>query len=157
MEQHLEQFIQEIEANPTVDLILYPEGYCQVTHLDEVKELAKRFQTAVVMGYRNEQNVDRALIINKRGETLLDRAKTPEAMPLLMPSTVEDDGRRYGYVLCREIFMGLDGRELLTTCLLGNLKWELLGKTVLFLATVMDQARRAVPALGCFGRRGATG
>ena len=109
MEQHLEQFIQEIEANPTVDLVLYPEGYCQYTHLDEVKELAKTFQTAVVMGYRNEKNVDRALIIDKRGETVLDRAKTPETMPLFMPSTVEDDGRRYGYLLCREIFMGLDG------------------------------------------------
>ncbi|MFC4682865.1 hypothetical protein [Exiguobacterium sp. s149] len=109
MEQHLEQFIQDINANPTVDLILYPEGYCQVTHLDEVKQLAKRFQKSVVMGYRNEQNVDRALIINKRGETLLDRAKTPETMPLFMPSTIEDDGHRYGYVLCREIFMGLDG------------------------------------------------
>lgn len=109
MEQHLEQFIQEIEANPTVDLVLYPVGYCQYTHLDEVKELAKTFQTAVVMGYRNEKNVDRALIIDKRGETVLDRAKTPETMPLFMPSTVEDDGRRYGYVLCREIFMGLDG------------------------------------------------
>lgn len=109
MEKHLEQFIQDIKANPDVDLILYPEGYCQITHLPEVKELAKTFQTAVVMGYRNEQNVDRALIINKRGETLLDRAKTPESMPLFMPSTADDDGLRYGYVLCREIFMGLDG------------------------------------------------
>ncbi|WP_214716421.1 MULTISPECIES: hypothetical protein [unclassified Exiguobacterium] len=109
MEQHLEQFIQDIKANPAVDLMLYPEGYCQYTHLDEVKELAKMFQAAVVMGYRNEQNVDRALIINKRGETLLDRAKTPEAMPLFMPSTADDDGLRYGYVLCREIFMGLEG------------------------------------------------
>lgn len=109
MEQHLEQFTRDIIANPDVDLVLYPEGYCQYTHLDEVKELAKKFQTAVVMGYRNEQNVDRALIIDKRGETVLDRAKTPETMPLFMPSTVEDDGRRYGYVLCREIFMGLDG------------------------------------------------
>lgn len=26
MEQHLEPFIQDINANPTVDLILYPEG-----------------------------------------------------------------------------------------------------------------------------------
>ncbi|MBQ6459381.1 MAG: hypothetical protein IJJ35_07270 [Exiguobacterium sp.] len=40
--------------------------------------------------------------------------------------------------------------ELLATYLLHKLKWELLGKTVLLLATVMDQARRAVPALnGC--------
>ncbi|WP_214735263.1 hypothetical protein [Exiguobacterium sp. s154] len=40
--------------------------------------------------------------------------------------------------------------ELLATYLLRKLKWELLGKTVLLPATVMDQARRAVPALnGC--------
>ncbi len=37
--------------------------------------------------------------------------------------------------------------ELLTTCLLRSLKWEFLGKTVLLLATIIDQARRAVPAL----------
>ena len=37
--------------------------------------------------------------------------------------------------------------ELLTTCLLRNLKWELLGKTVLLLATIIYQAHRAVPAL----------
>ena len=40
--------------------------------------------------------------------------------------------------------------ELLATYLLHNLKWELLGKTVLLPATVIYQARRAVPALnGC--------
>ncbi|WP_214820902.1 MULTISPECIES: NAD-dependent epimerase/dehydratase family protein [unclassified Exiguobacterium] len=37
--------------------------------------------------------------------------------------------------------------ELLATYLLRKLKWKLLGKTVLSPATVMDQARRAVPAL----------
>ena len=40
--------------------------------------------------------------------------------------------------------------ELLATYLLHKLKWELLGKTVLLPATVIYQARRAVPALnGC--------
>ncbi|WP_214756285.1 sigma-70 family RNA polymerase sigma factor [Exiguobacterium sp. s157] len=61
----------------------------------------------------------------------------------------------------RQIFMGryfhFQSSELLTTYLLRDLKWELLGKTVLRPATVMGQARRAVPALRCFGRRGATG
>ena len=43
-----------------------------------------------------------------------------------------------------------DNSELLATYLLHKLKWELLGKTMLLPATVMDQARRAVPALnGC--------
>ena len=40
--------------------------------------------------------------------------------------------------------------ELLATYLLHSLKWELLGKTMLLPATVIYQARRAVPALnGC--------
>ena len=37
--------------------------------------------------------------------------------------------------------------ELLATYLLHNLKWELLGKTVLLPATVVYQARRVVPTL----------
>ncbi len=37
--------------------------------------------------------------------------------------------------------------ELLTTYLLRKLKWELLGKTVLLLATIVYQARRVVPTL----------
>ncbi len=37
--------------------------------------------------------------------------------------------------------------ELLTTYLLRKLKWELLGKIVLLLATIIDQARRVVPTL----------
>ena len=37
--------------------------------------------------------------------------------------------------------------ELLATYLLCKLKWELLGKTVLLLATVVYQARRVVPTL----------
>ncbi|MCM3280154.1 hypothetical protein M3591_06350 [Exiguobacterium sp. MER 193] len=40
--------------------------------------------------------------------------------------------------------------ELLATYLLHKLKWELLGKTMLLLATIVYQAHRAVPALnGC--------
>ena len=37
--------------------------------------------------------------------------------------------------------------ELLATYLLHKLKWELLGKTVLLLATIVYQARRVVPTL----------
>ncbi|TCI54116.1 hypothetical protein EVJ24_07405 [Exiguobacterium sp. SH1S21] len=109
LEQHLEQFIHDIEMNPSVDLILYPEGYCKLTHLDTVSELANRFKTAVVMGYRDAQQKDRALIMNTRGDIMLDRAKTPETMALFTPFTVQDDDLRYGYLLCREIFMGLNG------------------------------------------------
>ncbi len=59
-----------------------------------------------------------------------------------------DDGQAllYRYKNERSIFES----ELLATYLLHKLKWELLGKTVLLPATVIYQARRAVPALkGC--------
>ncbi|WP_214795078.1 MULTISPECIES: hypothetical protein [unclassified Exiguobacterium] len=109
MERNLEQLKLEIESNPTVDLILYPEGYCTYTELDRVRELAIQFKTSIVFGYRDESNKDRVLIINNKGETLLTRRKTPEDELLLMPSTATDGSEQYGYLLCREIFMGSEG------------------------------------------------
>ena len=48
------------------------------------------------------------------------------------------------------LVIDVDHCELLATYLLRKLKWELLGKNVLLLATFIYQARRAVPALnGC--------
>ena len=109
MERNLEQLKREIESNPTVDLILYPEGYCTYTELDKVSELATQFKTSIVLGYRDEWNKDRVLIINNRGETLLTRRKTPENELLFMPSSATDGAEEYGYLLCREIFMGSEG------------------------------------------------
>lgn len=108
-ETGLEQFEREIAAYPEVDLIVYPEGYCTVTELERVQHLAKQFETAIVLGYKDEANLDRAAIIDATGTILLNRAKTPEAGPLYTPSTANDGSFRYGYVLCREIFLGNDG------------------------------------------------
>ncbi len=109
MERNLEQLKLEIESNPTVDLILYPEGYCTHTELDVLSNLAIKFNTSIVLGYRDDTNIDRVLIINKKGETLLTRRKTPENELLFMPSNVTDGSEEYGYLLCREIFMGSEG------------------------------------------------
>ncbi|WP_214819854.1 MULTISPECIES: hypothetical protein [unclassified Exiguobacterium] len=109
MERNLEQLKLEIESNPTVDLILYPEGYCTYTELDVLGNLAIKFNTSIVLGYRDDTNKDRVLIINKKGETLLTRRKTPENELLFMPSNVTDELEEYGYLLCREIFMGSEG------------------------------------------------
>ncbi len=109
MEQDLKQLKLEVEANPTVDLILYPEGYCTFTELDMIRQLASAFKTAIVLGYRDDTNKDRVLIVNKKGETLLTRPKTPESERLYMPSSVIDGAEEYGYLLCREIFMGVEG------------------------------------------------
>ncbi|MGA9467020.1 MAG: hypothetical protein WBV10_05295, partial [Exiguobacterium marinum] len=50
-------------------------------------------------------------------------------------------------VAMTDLLNNQDNRELLATYLLRKLKWELLGKTVLLLATVVYQARRMVPTL----------
>ncbi|WP_251128051.1 hypothetical protein [Exiguobacterium sp. s48] len=99
MERSLKQLKQEIESNPTVDLILYPEGYCTYTELDELSDLAIKFNTSIVLGYRDDTNKDRVLIVNKNGETLLTRRKTPESERLFMPSSVIDGAEEYGYLL----------------------------------------------------------
>lgn len=109
IERNLEQLKREIESNPTVDLILYPEGYCTYTELDGLSDLAIKFNTSIVLGYRDDTNKDRVLIINKQGDTLLTRRKTPENQLLFMPSSVTDGVEEYGYLLCREIFMGGEG------------------------------------------------
>ncbi|WP_214851283.1 hypothetical protein [Exiguobacterium sp. s193] len=108
-ETDLQQLRRELAAYPDIDIVLYPEGYCRQTDLVTLCQLAKQYTTMIVTGYRDADRLDRALIINEHGEILLDRAKTPEAGPLYQPSTVADNDHRYGYLLCREIFLGLDG------------------------------------------------
>ncbi|WP_137791605.1 hypothetical protein [Bacillus sp. E(2018)] len=108
-ETELEQLEKEIKNYPSVDLILYPEGYLQATKLEEVRKLAKIFKTSIVTGYKDKHNKDRALIINHEGEIILEREKTPENDELYSPSIVKDNESMYGYLLCREVFLGLRG------------------------------------------------
>jgi hypothetical protein len=108
-EIELEQLEEEIKNNSSVDLILYPEGYIQETKLERVSQLAKTFHTSIVTGYKDKHNLDRTLIMNNEGEIILDRAKTPVHNELYIPSTAEDNGITYGYLLCREVFLGLRG------------------------------------------------
>ncbi|QNR21074.1 hypothetical protein HNY42_09055 [Exiguobacterium sp. Helios] len=108
-ETQLEQLRREIAAHPEIDMLLYPEGYCRETDVATLRQLAKQYATIIVTGYRDADRLDRALIINTAGDILLDRAKTPEAGPLYTPSTAIVAGQSAGYLLCREIFLGLDG------------------------------------------------
>jgi hypothetical protein len=104
-----EQLQKEIENNPNIDIVLYPEGYLadERTLLTACK-IAKKYSKTIIIGYRSN-NKDRALIINSLGGKILDRAKTPEDQELYSPSVVDNDGLRIGYLLCREILKGLEG------------------------------------------------
>ncbi|MCT4780833.1 MULTISPECIES: hypothetical protein [Exiguobacterium] len=119
-ETQLEQLRREIAAYPDINLLLYPEGYCRETDVATLRQLAKQYATIIVTGYRDANRLDRALIINAEGELLLDRAKTPEAGPLYTPSTAIVAGQAAGYLLCREIFLGLDGLKHDTVDIIFN-------------------------------------
>ncbi|SEQ70892.1 hypothetical protein SAMN05216232_3086 [Virgibacillus subterraneus] len=108
-EKDLRQLETEIENNSSVDLILYPESYFQESYLEKVSQLAKTYNTVIVTGYKDKQDLDRVLIINNEGEVILERAKTPEEGELYTPSITEYNGITYGYLLCREVFQGLEG------------------------------------------------
>lgn len=111
MEKSLQQLLVELESFPEVDVILFPEGYFTADYLEEVCHLAKKHHTYIVSGYKDENNKDRAFIANRSGRMMLDRAKTPENEMLYRPSKTSDDTLSLGYLLCREIFYGLEGLE----------------------------------------------
>ncbi len=92
-----------------MDVILYPESYVKSGKLDEVAGLAKKIETTIVTGYKDDQNLDRSFIVNADGEVILDRAKTPENDNLYMPSKAIDQQANMGYLLCREVFQGEEG------------------------------------------------
>lgn len=104
----LNQQEYELKNNPEVDIVLFPEGYFNYEKVEEVCSMALTNKTYIISGYRDENNKDRAFIVNPLGNIVLERAKTPENEPLYTPSKVEDNSLKFGYLLCREIFMGLD-------------------------------------------------
>ncbi|MFZ3578771.1 hypothetical protein [Virgibacillus sp. DJP39] len=107
-EDEIKQLENEIKNNSEVDLILFPEGYFKQNKLEEVCRLAEKYHTYIVAGYKDENNKDKAYIANRTGKLILERAKTPEEVNLCNPSKTEDNGLRLGYLLCREIFQGIE-------------------------------------------------
>ncbi|WP_114570053.1 carbon-nitrogen hydrolase family protein [Exiguobacterium flavidum] len=107
------QLIDELRRIEGIDLVLYPEGYCSETDVEVLQELARAHGTEIVLGSKNAAGSDQAMIIGRDGNVLLTRPKTPESVNLYSPSTVEYEGGTYGYLLCREIFLGLDDLPLL--------------------------------------------
>lgn len=106
-EDGLSQLEDELNNNPEVDIILFPEGYFKQDKIEQVCLMANSHKTYIISGYKDKDNKDRAFIVNPLGNIVLERAKTPENETLYTPSKVEDGGMKFGYLLCREVFMGL--------------------------------------------------
>ncbi|MBL4938666.1 hypothetical protein JK636_23455 [Clostridium sp. YIM B02515] len=108
-ENSIKQLRNEIIANREVDIVLFPEGYLSNERaLEEACELARNYNVVIITSYRRD-NKDSAVIINKVGEIILERAKTvpDETTELYEPLIVEYEGNTIGYILCMEILKGL--------------------------------------------------
>jgi hypothetical protein len=80
LEQQLLQLEAELKQHPEADVLFFPEGYLN-QNVEEASRLAAAYGTMIVSGYRrlNERPKDRSIIINKAGETVLEKAKYTSA------------------------------------------------------------------------------
>ncbi|MFC5529971.1 hypothetical protein [Cohnella yongneupensis] len=103
LEKELKQLEHEIKNHRDVDIIIYPEGY--INHnIELARELARNYSKIIVSGHKLPK--DRAIIISREGELLLDRAKYDKS------TLVEVDSLVIGMMLCDEIVIqGMSGLE----------------------------------------------
>lgn len=109
-ENGISQLEDALRSHPLEDWALLPEGYISNEGIiQDACKLARDYNTGVITGYRDKNQRDRALVIDRYGEVILERAKTPMVGKLFSPSSVESNGITIGYLLCVELFQGFEG------------------------------------------------
>lgn len=100
LEKHIRQLEAELKNNPDVDVVIFPEGYLN-ENVKDACNLAKRSDTVLIGGHRRlqENPKDRAILINRTGEMILDRAKYSPT------SFVAVEGLKIGHILCDELIV----------------------------------------------------
>jgi len=100
LEQQLLQLEAELKQYPEADILLYPEGYLN-QNVEEASRLAAAYGTMIVSGHRrlDERPKDRSIIINKAGETVLEKAKYTTA------AVVKEQEWTIGALLCDELVL----------------------------------------------------
>ncbi|MBW8351049.1 hypothetical protein K0H71_16610 [Bacillus sp. IITD106] len=100
LEKKIEQLKVELEKNPTIDIVIFPEGYLN-ENVEEACELARKYNTILICGYRrlNENPKDRAIIINRQGHIILDRVKYS------CTAFIIEEGLKMGHILCDELIV----------------------------------------------------
>lgn len=103
LEKELKQLELEMANHPDSDVIIFPEGYLN-RNIDQACELAGKYSKIIISGHKNPK--DRAVVIDREGKLLLDRAKyDPTAL-------VETEGKIIGLMLCDELVLqGMSGLE----------------------------------------------
>ncbi len=100
LEQQLLQLEAELKQYPEVDVLLFPEGYLN-QNVEEARHLAAVYGTMIISGHRrlDERPKDRAVIINKAGETVLEKAKYTAA------EVVKEQDWSISTLLCDELVL----------------------------------------------------
>lgn len=96
LERNLEQLQAEFMMYPDITAAVFPEGYLH-TNLSLACELAARTRTLVISGSKNPK--DRAVIINREGEIVMDRAKYSGY------ESVKEEGLLITPILCDELVL----------------------------------------------------
>ena len=108
-EDSISRLEYEIKNNPDINIVLFPEGYLpDENKLAKACALAKENHILIITSYRKE-NKDRAVIIDHKGNKILERAKTPpdEKEELINPLSVSYKNMEIGYLLCMEVLKGV--------------------------------------------------
>lgn len=114
-EKGLTQLKNVLSKTSDVNIVLFPEGYLFSKDLiNDLKKISREYNVMIITSYKDDNKKDRIIIIDKNGEVLLERAKTPvnsnilHENILLQPSRIETEHGNIGIVLCMEIFFDLD-------------------------------------------------
>ncbi|WP_269055736.1 hypothetical protein [Paenibacillus tundrae] len=100
LEQQLLQLEAELKQHPEADVLFFPEGYLN-QNVEEASRLAAAYRTMIVSGHRrlDERPKDRTIIINKAGETVLEKAKYTAA------EVVKEQDWTISTLLCDELVL----------------------------------------------------
>jgi len=107
LEKNLVQLLTIMQENPSVDIVIFPEGYLN-DNVSEACSLAQSYNTIIISGYRKplERPKDQAVMINREGELVIDRAKYSNT------SFTREEGLNIGHILCDELILqGLKGAQ----------------------------------------------
>ncbi|KQX68251.1 hypothetical protein [Paenibacillus sp. Root444D2] len=97
-EKNIVQLETELRNNPFADVVIFPEGYLN-ENVEQACILAKNYNKILIGGHRrlNDNPKDRAIIINRSGDIVLDRIKYSQTIF----KSVE--GLKIGHILCDEL------------------------------------------------------
>ncbi|QRF22414.1 hypothetical protein FY534_01005 [Alicyclobacillus sp. TC] len=116
LEKAIVQLERELQSNPHVDAVIFPEGYLN-ENVKEACTLAVKYGVVLIGGYRrlHEKPKDRVIMINRQGEIVIDRIKYSDT------AFAVEDGLKIGHILCDELMVqGLKSQDLVGIDLIAH-------------------------------------